>query len=566
MRRVVIVVALCWSARLKAQVTQPEQALSRCIGQRITTIQVEPVGPEFGGASASSRLVTGLVRKFHVDTRAHVIRPYLQLKAGDICTETRRRETERVLRSLPFIQDAKVLVYPDGDGVQLIVVTVDEVAMIAGGAFRGASPRALKLGNTNFLGSGILFEVGWRDNGGLRDGRTFRLRSATTFDRPIQTSLSWNRYGLGNRADAEVRFPFFTDLQRYGFRAVVGREDDYVQFLRSSGDLPLQRVSRTYSSLGGVARIGHTGFLLLAGSSLSYDGEDIGSAVVVTDSGARPFGEPLPVLPAAPQKTTRLNVLVGGRAMRFLTVEGFDALTGVQDLRIGAQFGGQFGRPLKLRGVSTDDYFVSGDVYAGWGTERVFGGSEWIFSGRKSARSGWDGRLVTGRTAVYLKPAKKTTTIGSVEYAGGDDVRVPFQAPIGASRVGLRGFRKSRDAGESRVILRAEQRQVLGRPYGFADVGSAVFFETGRIWAGRAPYGVTSPWRSAIGASALVSVPPRSRRVYRLDLVYGLNPDLLSKRWEVRLTSGNFTRYFWQDPDETQRARERSLISNLFAF
>ena len=566
MRRVVVACLLVWSSRADAQVVPAEQVLSRCVGQRITNIRIEPMGPEFGGASASSRLVTGIVRKFHVDTRAHVLRPYLQVKEGDICTEIRRRETERVLRALPFVQDAKVLVYPDGEGVQLIVVTVDEVAMIGGATFNGTSPRALKVGTTNLLGTGILFEVGWRDNGGLRDGRTFRMRSATTFNRPIQTSVSWNRFGLGNRADAEVRFPFFTDLQRYGFRAVMGREDDYVQFLRSTGVEPLQRVSRSYSSLGGVARIGHPGFLLLAGASLSYDGEDIGSAVVVTDSGARPFGEPLPVLPAAPQKTTRANLLLGGRAMRFLAVEGFDALSGVQDLRIGIQFGGQLGRPLKLSGLSNDDIFVSGDVYTGWGTERFFAGSEWVFSGRRSSASNWDGLFVTGRTALYLKPAKKTTTIGSVEYAGGNDVRVPFQVPIGASRVGLRGFRRSHEAGESRVILRGEQRQMIGRPWGFADVGSALYFEAGRIWAGRAPYGVTSPWRTAVGAGALVSVPPRSRRLYRLDVVYAVNPDRLSKHWEVRITSGNFTRYFWQDPDETQRARERSIISNLFAF
>ena len=34
----------------------------------------------------------------------------------------------------------------------------------------------------------------------------------------------------------------------------------------------------------------------------------------------------------------------------------------------------------------------------------------------------------------------------------------------------------------------------------------------------------------------------------------------------VHVTSGNFTRVFWQDPDEARRARERSLITNLFAF
>ena len=550
-----------------AVVASADTTLKRCLGQRITKISIEPMGPEFGGKSASSRVITGVVRKFHVDSRARVIREFVQFKEGDLCTEIKRRETERVLRAQWFLQDARVLVYPDGDGVQLIVATVDEVAMIAGANVSGTRLRGLNIGNSNFMGRGLLFEAGWRDNGALRDGRTLRLRSAITFGRPIQTNISWNRYGLGNRADAELRYPFLTDLQRYGFRGIIGRDDDYVRFLREDEGLPYQRVSRTFSSLGGVARIGRPGALLLAGASVSHDGEDVSNgAILLTDSGAVPFREPLPARAADAKSFTRLNLLFGGRAMRFLPVEGFDALTGVQDLRIGVQFGGQFGRPLKWQGIATSDYFLSGDAYAGWGTEKAFVGTEWIFSGRKAQTGGWDGRLVTGRTAAYFKPTRRATSIASVEYTGGNDVRVPFQVPLGASRVGLRGVRESYEAGQSRVILRGEQRQVFGRPWGFGDVGGAAFFETGKLWAGRVPYGVTTPFRSALGGGLLFSVPPRSRVMYRFDVVYALNPDQRSGNWELRLTSGNFTRIFWQDPDETRRARERSLITNLFSF
>ena len=569
MRRVLLVATFLVAGRCGAQtiaLVPGDTALGRCIGQRISKISIEPTGPDFGGRSRASRRATGLVRKFHVESRVRVIREFVQLKEGGICTEINRRETERVLRAQWFIQDARVLVYPDGDGVQLIVTTVDEVAVIVGAQTRGAALRSATFGNANLMGRGLLLEVGWRDNGALRDGRTLRMRSAITFGRPIQTSVIWNRFGLGNRADAEMRYPFLTDLQRFGFRAMVGRDDDYVRFVRDSGDLPFQRVSRTYGSIGAVSRIGRPGALLLAGASVSYDDEQIGQTVVVTDSGAVAFNGALPVLPAPPQRATRMNLLFGGRIMRFLPVEGFDALTGVQDLRLGVQFGGQFGRPLRAQDPTTDDFFLSGDIYAGWGTPKLFAGTEWIFSGRKSQVAGWDGRLTTGRTAVYFKPLRWSTSIVSAEFTGGDDVRVPFQVPLGLSRVGLRGFRRSLDAGASRIVLRSEQRQVLGRPYGFADLGAALFAETGRIWAGRVPFGVTTPWRSAVGTGLLFSLPPRSRRLYRADVAYALNPDRRSSQWEVRLSSGNFTRMFWQDPEESRRARERSLITNLFTF
>lgn len=566
MRRVVCAVATVGAMRCGAQQTPADSALSRCVGQRITKISIEPIGPQFGGASASSKLVTGLVRKFHVDSRARVIREFVQLKEGEICTEIKRRETERVLRAQWFIQDARVLVYPDKDGVQLIVTTVDEVAMIVGAQLRGAELRSFTIGSANLMGRGLLIETGWRSNGALRDGRSLRMRSAITFGQPIQTNINWNRFGLGNRADIELRYPFLTDLQRYGFRGILGKDDDYVRFVRPVGDLPLQKVTRTFASLGGVARIGKPGALLLAGGSLSYDDEDIGRTVIVTDSGAFAFRETLPVLPAPPQNVTRLNLLVGGRAMRFLPVEGFDALTGVQDLRIGVQFGGQIGRPLRLGGIATNDFFVAGDAYAGWGNARTFTGTEWIISGRKANRGGWDGRLISGRTAAYFKPSNRSTSIVSMEYTGGNDVRVPFQVPLSSSRFGVRGFRKSLDAGESRIVLRGEQRHAFGRPWGFADAGAVIFAETGKLRAGDVPYGITTPWRSSIGTGILLAIPPRSRRLYRVDVAFGLNPDQNSGRWDVRVTSGNFTRFFWQDPDESRRARERSLITNLFSF
>lgn len=568
MRRLLFAVSLCVASRCWGQGQGPapgDTALKRCIGQRITKISFEPIGPEFGGTSEPGRRAMVLVRRLHVNSRAKVLREFVQMKEGDICTEINRRETERLLRAQWFIQDAKVLVYQDHDGVQLIVTTVDEVSMIVGANVRGTSVRGLTFGNANLMGRGLLVEGGWRDNGGLRDGRRLRLRSAITFGRPIQTNLRWERYGLGNRADLEMRLPFLSDLQRYGFRGIVGRDDDYVRFIRSEGTLPLQVVSRNFASLGGVFRIGRPGALLLLGSSLSHDAENIGQAVIVTDSGARPFVETVPLLPAPPQRSTRMHVLFGGRIMRFLPVEGFDALTGVQDLRIGVQFGGQFGRPITRIGLTSDDYFAAGDIYAGWGNSTSFLGTEWVFSGRKS-RQAWDGRLISGRTAAYFKPRPTMTSIASLEFTGGKDVRVPFQVPLGAARTGVDGFRRSLDAGGSRAIFRAEQRQALGRPFGFADFGIAGFAESGKVWAGRVPYGVNTPWRSSLGGSLLFAVPPRSRRMYRADVAYALNPDLRSRKWEFRISSGNFTRTFWDDPDEARRARERSLITNLFSF
>ena len=69
-----------------------------------------------------------------------MIRRYLALQLGDRCTEVRRAESERILRAQPFLADATVLAYDDGQGgVTLNVTTVDEVSLILGVGIGGGS-------------------------------------------------------------------------------------------------------------------------------------------------------------------------------------------------------------------------------------------------------------------------------------------------------------------------------------------------------------------------------------------------------------------------------------------
>jgi hypothetical protein len=538
----------------------------RCAGEPVTEVRLEASGPQFGRESATSRLVTGALNALHATTRDRVLRPFLQLRVGGACTELRRTETERILRAQWFIQDASVQAYPDRGGVRIVVRTVDELAILANVRLRGSDITGFNVGSSNLLGRGLWAEYGQRDNGALRNSYLIRLRTATTFGRPIQTGVSIERFGLGSEQVFESRAPFFTDLQHFSARLIVGRDREFVPFLRRVDPQPLQLVDRKYGSLGAIARIGRPGALLVGGASVTYDDESVGGATIVTSTGQRSFPrDSLPPLPADPRTATRANLLFGGRAMRFLRVDGFDALTGAQDLRLGTQFSATLGRSLRLSGLRGNDYFLGGHAYAGWGASDWYAATEWIYSGRNTG-AGWDGRVVSGRSAAMWKPWARGLTTVDVQFTSGTAMRVPFQLSFRDGRTGLRGYRDSRDGGDSRFIVRGEQRHGLGRPFGFGDVAAALWAQTGRLGAGSAPYGISTPWRTSIGTGLLVAVPPRSRRTYRVDVSWAANPDPFSRRWELRITSGNFTRSFWQDPEEARGGRERSLLPDLFSF
>ena len=123
-------------AAASATVAEPQNLNSlpvTCKGERITQIDIDPNPPFRVTGDNILQRAGRFAAKQHMTTREPVIRRYLALQLGDRCTELRRTETERILRSQPFIADASVLAYPDGNGgVTLLVTTVDEVSLIVG--------------------------------------------------------------------------------------------------------------------------------------------------------------------------------------------------------------------------------------------------------------------------------------------------------------------------------------------------------------------------------------------------------------------------------------------------
>ena len=141
-------------AAASATVAQPQNLNSvpvACKGERISRIDIDPNPPfKITGNNIWQR-AGRFAAKQHMTTREPVIRRFLALQLGDRCTELRRAETERILRSQPFIADASVLAYPDGNGgVTLTVTTVDEVSLILGAGIGGSGGpiHAFQIGKT----------------------------------------------------------------------------------------------------------------------------------------------------------------------------------------------------------------------------------------------------------------------------------------------------------------------------------------------------------------------------------------------------------------------------------
>ena len=551
----------------RASSAQEPRTQAPCNGQLITDIVVQTLPPSYGGLFSRSPLLGHLATTLHNTTQARLVENLILFRKGEPCSILLRRETERLLRAQPYLADASVTAYRDGpDAVRVEVVTIDEPAVIGSIGVSGTDPwlRALKAGSANVRGRGVSALAGWKDGGYYRDTWQMRYSNFQLFSAPVQMHLTAIRRDHGYDATGLVAYPFFTDLQPRAWRVAGGAVEVLVPFL-SPGREPLSLgVRRQFIDAGAVARIGSPGHLAILGGSISLErGTPDVEAVVVTDSGlVQDTGSALRSRYDA-FRSARVNLLLGFRQVNFLRVAGFDALAGSQDIRRGVQAAFTIGRGLSMHETEKDELFVSGNLYGGVGSAVSFAGLEVLAEARRVSSGDWEAILMSGRFGFYLRPHSRHTVTGSLEYSAGRRQWLPFQLALGDPRGGVRGYEDAEFGGAARLVGRLEERWRVGNIRGTGDAGVAIFAEAGKLWAGDAPYGRTTGYLPSVGVALLAAVPPRSRRIWRVDFAVPLERTA-GAQWGMRITNEDRTRAFWNEPNDVRRNRERPGLVTAF--
>jgi hypothetical protein len=545
-----------------------------CKGERISRIDIESNPPfRINGNNIWQRAGRFAARQ-HVTTKDWIIRRYLALREGDPCTELRRGESERILRAQPFIADATVLAYEDGNGgIVLKITTVDEISLILGVGVTSKSPhfRSLTLGEANLMGRAVHAEAGWKTGYGFRDEYQGKVVDYQFMGRPYVFSLEGGRRQLGSDWAMETSHPFLTDLQRISWRTTAGNTLGYFEFRRPITTLDTNpvalRIERSYSDIGGVIRIGPPlGRLALIGGSISFEDERPGTQpVIIGDSTVTPDTSQALINRYTTHQTARINGLWGLRDINFVRVSGFDALEGTQDLRTGVEVATLVGKGVRLLRGKEQDWFGSTNLYAGVASQVAYTALEISGEGRRDQAGNWDGILAHGRAALYTKPFDRHTFMSDLTWSGGWRQRIPFQLTFADRDGGLRGFRSTEFGGGRRLIGKVEDRYLIGRYKQIASVAVAGFAEAGKLWAGDSPFGVNTPLCASVGFSLLAASPPQSRRTIRADFAFPVRGPR-DKRAEVRIVVTDFTRTFRVEPRDVFNSRERSVPASVFTW
>ena len=339
---------------------------------------IERRTPYYAGFGGQWRPLARALTAIHAVTRPDVIGHFLALHVGEMCTELRREESERILRAQPFLSEVRVTAYDDGQGGDRVaVVTTDEISSFGGLAVRSQAPHVAeaRLGEGNLSGEGVSVVGDWAAGLGLRDRYAGRVTDYSMFGRPYEVSLQGTRDVLGGYWTATFVHPFFTDLQRIGWIAQAGERRTYVSF----STLP-QCCRRSSISGGGSPRS--------EGIAASRVGRGTSRCLVCRSPTSarhrvhsRSWSRPVRMrgririrgwsrtTPCSMRRASTCWLVV--RTVRFLRVRGFDALSGEQDIKLGTESVGCWaaasvlgGRPGRLAGLG---------MYAGLGHAPICG-------------------------------------------------------------------------------------------------------------------------------------------------------------------------------------------------
>lgn len=450
--------------------------------------------------------------QLHVDTRESVIRQELLFREGEPVDDEALAQTERNLRALPFLRDARVETFPDsgGDRVHVRVTASDSWTTLpelniskVGDVWvwaAGASER-------NLFGRGKQLRV--LHSSGLDRDETFAFyRDPRVFGSRFATGVLLSSASDGHLVDLSAARPFFAidtlwsfsarfeDFERLDPLFAEGDRVAELHHLRRSGQLDVARaVRRTASS---AVRI-HFGY------QQSRD---------VIDRGVerREFGI--------------LRVGVSRIGHRFLKLTHVNRFERPEDFNLGNQASAFLGVSTPaLGGEDGTSYFFFLADQGGFRLNPdgfVRGNVSWQARHR---RGGLENSFARLRVDLLQKLSLRKLILAKADFVYGSNLDPEVQVRLGAES-GLRGYPVRQFNGNRSLLVSVEGRWFIADDVlRLASVGVAAFADSGFAWSRDLPMALRD-MRSNVGLSVLLgrNRVSASRPGIRIDFAYAFSP------------------------------------------
>ena len=418
-----------------------------------------------------------LANKLHVRTKRSTIKAQLLFASGDKYLGRKLAETERTLRLLSYVYDARVVPVRYVDGrVDIKVITKDVWTLSPGISFGragGSNNTRFNLEDSNFLGWGKSLQVSHGSNVD-RTSSTIAWADPNVFGSHWMSKLLYSDASDGSTRTLQIAHPF------YSLDTTWSTQITAVKFDRTISRYNLGNIvdqfndnESSYELSGGLSSGLVDGWTKRLTFGMRYDTNEF-------------LPTPVTSLPAKqlPPDRTLSYPFVGFDIVqdKYEKIGDQNQIGRTEDLYFGTEVSGEIGLSneafgadrnavmlvLKtLRGFKLTELqqlFVTGDV-----SSRIEDGRARNLIANTGAKYYWRWRedwllyaAVSGTVTSALDPELQL-------LLGGDN--------------GLRGYPLRYESGTSRALFTVEQRVFTDwYPFRLARVGAAVFADVGRTW------------------------------------------------------------------------------------
>ncbi len=547
---------------LAAQHLRPTRADERCAGERVVGVSFvglqREITDRFGRLGA---LVNSSARTLQPQTNTGVVSRFLMLHAGDVCDEQRRADSERVLRSQPFISDAVIRVEPVArDEVRLRVETIDEYVLFLAAWGLSGVPVGFEAGTGNLFGGAHALAGTLEYGRGGDVGGGVKYANYQAFGKLLVLRMNVASRPLAHYGGISLVRPFVTNVAETSWQIGTGYSRSFVTF----HDPAFRDVSLDYSRrswiAGGKRRFDNARGGAIFGLVAAGESADPLRTVAIRESGPVPAPAPELLLRYPRFESARLGFSAGYNWISFLPVRGLDYLSAPEDVMLGWQIAAIGLKSLNVLPRESRDWIGVGTIRGAAGNEvSVVQASAEVEARVSSGINSLPGVVGSGRIGWFGKTSIGHVTSLGVEFAGGVRTRLPLQLTF-RDDDGLIGFRSQDFGGGQRTIARLEDRYTIPSPSPKIELAVAALAQAGRLVAGDAPYGITTPWRFGAGIALIGAIPAGSKHTVRLEFGVPVNP-AGSRALEFRIGYGDRTAFFSGEPNAISSAREAAAVA-----
>ena len=470
----------------------------------------EEEGP--GGLTWAYRLGN----KLHIRTRVEVIRRELLFASGEPLNPEALAQTERNLRSLAFLRDAKVETRKGEDGkIDVRVVTFDSWSTLARIQFAKVGNElvwTLGAAERNFLGRGKWIEVTRRSDID-RDSTQLFYHDPRLFGSRLQTLASYAAQSDGSSGQFVLSRPFFALSTGWAFSGglqafdqldplyAFGERVDSLRHVRRWGDIEFARAFFRAGTRAGRLHVAYR----------THEDE--------VEADLRDFGI--------------LELGISTVEHRFLKVTHVNRFETVEDFNLGNE-------ASAFAGVSTPALGGENGTVWFWRLQArrgfQFGAGHFMTGGAAWAARHRHGEVENSLAAVRLDYVNKLLPrwplVATAQFRSGRNLDPEVQITLGADN-GLRGYPVRQFVGTRAILLSAEQRVFIAdEVLQLGSFAAAAFVDSGLAWPAERSIRL-GDLKSDVGVSLLLGRARLSSTTpgIRFDLAYALNPIPERSRW-----------------------------------